>query len=55
MNQMIFNVLCTIVLFEGLVVVILGALYVIQNVIIELFDYDILKCIKGRMKNNGNK
>ena len=55
MNQTLFNLLCTIILFEGLIVVILGTLYVIENIIIELFDYDILKGIKERMKDNGNK
>ena len=55
MNQTLFNLLCTIILFEGLIVVILGTLYVIENVIIELFDYDILKGIKERIRNHGNK
>lgn len=55
MTQTIFNILCTIILFQGLIVFILGTLYIINTFITELFDYDVLKWIKERMKDNGNK
>ena len=55
MTQTLFDIVIGIFLFESLFLLILGTLYVIENIIIELFDYDILKGIKERMKNNGNK
>lgn len=55
MNQTLFNLLCTIILFQGLIVFILGTFYVINVFIYELFEYDILKRIKERIRNHGNK
>ena len=55
MTQTIFNILITIILFLALIVFILGTLFIIQTLMIELFDYDVLKWIKERIRNHGNK
>ena len=54
--QSLFNILCFTILVEGLIVIIIGTLYVIEQLVYEVFNYDILKWCKNRRgKNNGNK